>query len=570
MVVRTVGCAVAISVAVFLSCAAGAEEGSRSIPLIRAGKPVARIVVAPADRAAAAALQRHLRARLGLSLEVVEPSAAQRSPSACDILLGAAGSNSYLKQVAARHGLEIDPAGLTNDGYVLHTLHEAGGDRVLLAGGGTLGLWSAVGELKNYYLRATGEGPAVLPAAVREVPTLKHRWFWTWDYRMAWDGRPGGQAMGSRRSYDKPSDSFVADYKACLDYMAENGLNGLIIWGFISPKHGGEAASREVCRYAVERGVRILPGVGTSAYWGYVVEGDHPYHADTWLRQHPELAAVRKTRPGLCPSKKANQEWLDEGARWLFENFPIGGVNLEMGDRAVCRCPDCQAARKAIDCDYPDYYKDMAISHRVTLQTMRRLAPDAWLSYATYTGFDERMVQKPPKFLEMIPDDAICQWSLRGDSLDATGAWTVRPMARHNIGYLYYCYGGQNADFFLDELQAAAASAERTGMEGLAMYGESPARLPPAGLSYLAFREFCFHPGMSREEFTRKRLSPLYGEAWTSRLWTAIELVGKPTQRSQPGNTAKALAIARAASEEAPPHARPHWQALADYLQTIR
>ena len=54
----------------------------------------------------------------------------------------------------------------------------------------------------------------------------------------------------------------------------------------------------------------------------------------------------------------------------------------------------------------------MAISHMVTLQTMRRLAPDAWLSYATYTGYTADMVRTPPKFLSMIPNDAICQWTL--------------------------------------------------------------------------------------------------------------------------------------------------------------
>ena len=63
--------------------------------------------------------------------------------------------------------------------------------------------------------------------------------------------------------------------------MAEYGLNGLIIWGFIRDSHGGVAASRELCRYAAERGVRVLPGVGTSGYAGYVFEGNHRYNAHT-------------------------------------------------------------------------------------------------------------------------------------------------------------------------------------------------------------------------------------------------------------------------------------------------
>ena len=53
--------------------------------------------------------------------------------------------------------------------------------------------------------------------------------------------------------------------------------------------------------------------------------------------QHPELKVVGQHRhgDGPCPSKAENKKWLADGAKWLFENFDIGGINLEMGDSDV-------------------------------------------------------------------------------------------------------------------------------------------------------------------------------------------------------------------------------------------
>ena len=50
----------------------------------------------------------------------------------------------------------------------------------------------------------------------------------------------------------------------------------------------------------------------------------------------------------------------------------------------------------------------------------------------------------------MIPDDAICQWTLTG----MARRWPadVRPMARHNIGYLHWCNSSTHTadDFYLE------------------------------------------------------------------------------------------------------------------------
>ncbi|MGC9317744.1 MAG: hypothetical protein ACP5KN_06900, partial [Armatimonadota bacterium] len=252
---------------------------------------------------------------------------------------------------------------------------------------------------------------------------LQQRYLWTWDHRMEWAGEtPGRRTMGGGGRYHKTAEEYVQDYHRLIDYMhRETSFNAIIIWGFLRDSHGGVEAARQVCDYANERGIRIIPGVGTSGYQGYYYEGEHRYNVTTWLREHPELRALGEDgspRNALCPSKPQNVQWLKDGYRWLSETFDIGGVNFEIGDFFVCHCEDCKRARAAIPGDAPDHYKDMAISIGPVARLAHELTPEAWLSYATYTGFTPEMAQDPPAWVELIPEQIICQWTLTGMGSD--------------------------------------------------------------------------------------------------------------------------------------------------------
>jgi hypothetical protein len=560
--------------------------------LTNKGQPASCIVAGPQDRIAAESLRDHIEKEYGISLEIVTPGDADARKQECRILIGTPRTNSVLADVLKEHAVSFDSSASSDEAYLLRTVTESRGPLVLAAGTGKSGVFYAVGELKNYFLQKRRDGLFVLRANVDESPAFKYRWLWTWDWRMEWGGtEPGGVTMGEGEFKKRP-ESFLTDYKACIDFMAENGLNGLIIWGFLRDAHGGIAASQEICRYAEDRGVRILPGVGTSGYRGYYFEGDHVYNAPTWIKRHPELESKvlyeGKFVPGcLCPSKPENKKWLADGARWLFDTFAIGGVNLEMGDFFVCPCPDCEKARAAIASDEPDYYKDMAICLKELIPVMRAAAPDAWLSYATYTGFNREMMARPPKFIELIPPDAICQWTITGmmgnkdipDPMTPLADWPqdLRPMAAHNIGYLHWANKSTSteSDFFIRRLQAAAVNSARSGLEGYATYGEIGDDRPNMFLNYLAFKEFAFHPEMTIEEFSKRRLAPLYGEKHTAELWRIIDLISGVPKEKRAAAFANALpiaesaarAIAGSAAAEIPSEYHDHWTKLLNFLK---
>ena len=566
---RLRACWIACAASVFV-CSGPASAGDR-LWLVREGQAEATIVRGEEDDFAAERLASCLLEKSGVKIDVRLASAERPTDDGCVVLVGSAASNPVLRKTAATVGLALDPAKLTDQGYVARRVDHDGRDWLILAGGGRDGAIHAVVDLLNWHLNAA-EGDVWLDALdTRQVPRFRYRWFWTWDNRMDWGGPGKAVVRMGGGAYEKPAEAFLIDYKRCVDYMADHKFNGLIIWGLLRDGHGGVEAARELCRYAARRGVRILPGVGTSGYAGYYYEGNHPFNADAWLKQHPELSSTDergKPRVAPCPSKKANQDWLDRGAEWLFDALEIGGVNLEMGDFFVCHCDDCRRARAAIDSDEPDYYKDMAVSHMVTLETMRRLAPEAWLSYATYTGYTAEMVEKPPKFLAMIPDDAICQWTLTG----MARRWPedVRPMARHNIGYLHWCNRSTHTedDFYLERVRAICRQAAGAGFEGLDTYGELSDAFPNADLFYLAWEAFLWDPEMTIERFVDERLGRLYGGREAARaLPQIISLVRTGKERASPENCREARRLAESARQVASPDGHERWDRLVAYLE---
>jgi hypothetical protein len=555
---------------VLLGLAQGAAAEER-LWLVREGVPQVVIAAGDGDDYAARRLARWLVETTGGRPEIVSADRPAPVGGKTVILVGSAASNRLLRDSTAATGAGVDPSRLTPQGYLARRLTHGGRQWLLLAGGGPDGTRYAVADLIHQYAEHRGRDAWLGPLDTCQRPRFLYRWLWNWDHRMDWGGAGRAGTLMGGETYRKSPQAFLTDCRRCLDFMADHKFNGLILWGLLRDTHGGVAAAQEICRYAAERGVRILPGVGTSDYGGYYFEGRREFNVETWLAAHPELRAIApngKPHNALCPSKAANRDWLDRGAAWLFANFQVGGVNLEMGDFYVCHCDECRRARAAILSDEADYYKDMALSHMATLRTMRRLKPDAWLSYATYTGYTAEMMRRPPQFLAMIPDDAICQWSLAG----VTPRWDpkLRPMARHNLGYLYWCNRSTHTeqDFYLDEVREICRRSAQLGFEGLDTYGELSDSWPNAEINYLAWEAFLWQPEMTGEQFVRERLGRLYGgPAAAAVLTEIIPLVRTSQERQDPARCQRAVQRARSARAAAAPEGQEHWDRLLARLE---
>jgi len=404
---------------------------------------------------------------------------------------------------------------------------------------------------------------------------FQYRWLWTWDWRMNWDLKGiEGPFHGGGDQYRKDKESYLVDYKNLIEYVSEHGLNGVIIYGFIRYSHGGMEYARELCKYGNERDVRILPGVGTCCYEGYYYEGKHRYNMTTWLQEHPELRAVDEDGqrvPYLCASKEENQEWIRDGMKWLFQSLEdLRGVNVESNEFFVCQCRDCERRREEMEGDEPDYYKDLFTVIKPAVEAALEVRPDAWVSYATYTGFERRMMESPPTFAKLLPEEAICQWNFPRPFLDH---WPkgVRPPTRHNValGSLNYAKKTERgfAGFSISATRELCRKAAESGMEGVIMYGEDPNINVNNEINYLAFEEFSACPETSFKNFARRKLADLYGGENSAEQIVSMALSSERGRRDL-GTIKENLKLAKDALKDAKdPQARERWSKVIARLE---
>ncbi|HRA49256.1 MAG TPA: hypothetical protein PK819_14380, partial [Thermomicrobiales bacterium] len=307
------------------------------------------------------------------------------------------------------------------------------------------------------------------------------------------------------------------------------------------------AAAQELCRYATERGVRILPGIAINAYGGVVWELDHEYNLATWLRKHPELTAQMEHDPGFqindlafplffprgdysmrgCSSRPENQKWMDEAVAWLCETFEVGGVNIEAGDYGVCGCPLC-AARRAEREDasrrhgYAESWShaDMADYYPRLFEIIRTRRPDAWVySEIQWDNLLDTEAQAP---LIGLPEDGIYQHTLnRGYwervRQEMTAGYAATLPTKNNVFRTQFnCQW--NGDYRTEryrlnarDIAAQAQKAAEVGFVGQTMWGEPAAYHPTVDLSYRAFARFNWEPELTWAQFVAEDAGPLFG-----------------------------------------------------------
>jgi len=314
-----------------------------------------------------------------------------------------------------------------------------------------------------------------------------------------------------------------------------------------------------VARYAADRGVAILPGVGTTGYGGIYYEGRHPCNLETYLARHPDRAnrhadGTRHERE-ISPYHPANIEWIERSLEWLYRSFPIGGVNLENSDLMVDHSPAARRARRKLKTGEAEHFKDQYFAYRAALDTAQRLAPDAWNVYTTYAGFNTTATARNspahsgdimegahltglPYFARHMPPCAIAQWTLtamvRGQPVPLR-AWLddrapravyenpnwprdLRPPTPRSAGFLHQAsqwHRGfprlRRGDVAVSTFAEGCLRSFEAGLAGISVHGEVSRRELAWDLNYLAMRHWTYHPRSTLAEFAAAELAPRLG-----------------------------------------------------------
>jgi hypothetical protein len=443
--------------------------------------------------------------------------------------------------------LSTDPG--REEGSFRLTVEERDGvPEIAVAGGPFSGVIYGVEELIQKQAVPSGSGVELPRGTTEQSPGLTYRTFWNWDHSTNWDlEQIGVQEIGVMNPYAKPADGFLADFRRVVDYMSQNRIAAIAIYGFFRESHGGIEAAQELCRYANERGVRILPGVAINAYGGVVWEMDHEYNLATWLRKHPELAAQMERPPGFqiqdlafdlyfpdaayamrgCPSRPENQQWMAEGIAWLAETCEIGGINIEAGDYGVCGCGLC-AARRAEREDaqrregYAESWShaDMADFYPRLYEAALSKRPNLWIY--SEIQWDNLLDAEAMAPLRGLPEKGIYQhtfnrgyWNRARQEL--TPGFAAGLPTKTNVFRCQFCCqwnGDRRTErYFFNgrDFHAMAKKAHETGFEGLTMWGEPSPYNTSTELSYNAFARFTWDPTLSWDDWLRADAGPLLG-----------------------------------------------------------
>jgi len=397
------------------------------------------------------------------------------------------------------------------------------------------------------------------------TPHFDHRTLYTWDHSTNWDLRqPGVRLRGCHEPYEKPPEAFLEDYTRLVDFMADLGLNHLILWGALRDAHGGADSLRRLVAYGRDREVRVAPGVGVNCYGGVYYEGDHEFSLVRLLEERPELAAIGEGgRPKMdaanprrsvaCPRHEHVVDWTLRSIRWLMEEIGPTAIHFETGDYGVCHCPVCRSTgprgKRVSD-------EDMAEIMPPIVAEVRKHDRDCWLSFNHYTGYTREMMTETPAFSRAIPDDVICKWGVSwmlAPELARPPAegWPppepmtpdVRPPTSTNMAHLHFATGWWNCSprgtLEIGRFFEAMPLIARVGFQGVCTHGEESCLNPPHELNYHVYAALAESPDATPETIAARSVGALYGdEAFAAEVLTAFR--DKRVPRDLPSSVATA------------------------------
>lgn len=340
---------------------------------------------------------------------------------------------------------------------------------------------------------------------------------WCWDARMTWDDEPTAisHAMAGENTpfpYAKRAESFLVGFKRLVDYAAGVGVRGIVVWGFLRDCHGGVKAAADLCRYASDRGVAIIPGVGVCSYGGFYFDGDHPFNLRTYLKQHPQRAtravaehSDRVVDNVLDPSDEANHRWWREGLEWMLETFKVSGLNFEMGDFLVNSSDSARAARDSLGFTCDDNIRDMVVATRDLVRHGLELLPGGLFINSTYRGYHQVRGFPRMPYTAALPARTVWQYTLTNmvKPADFATRCTGAP-AHRRYGCLHWFNSSTRSmqRDYVPEIARVWPGVHQLGFDYIGTYGEVRAdRGDRADRNYRAQVAWAENPGLSLADF---------------------------------------------------------------------
>jgi hypothetical protein len=505
------------------------------------------------------------------------------------IYVGSFDKNIPSAKVFKSLGYSLNWDALTEGSFLLKTFRKEGKTTIFVTGKDRLGTYYAAQDLKNYYLRIEMGRVLLNELNLAERAQLKHRWFRLSNNPVNWKTLEPGGIQNTEVGSLRPESGF-GQLRTLVDYMSARRLNGLELWGFPGEPGGTVAGAQEFCRYAGERGVRVLARIGLTATEGFFSEGNHAFNLKAWAQAHPELSAVDKAgtrRAGtLCPEKMQNQQWYREGLQWLFQNVRVGGLSVELEPFFVCYSEDCIQARKATGGSDPDYSKDLARFAAFVAGEVSRLDPKVWVTYSSGTGFDVESIQTssagrmppgqraafPPEFIKKVPESAVAQWELA--PMLKAGIWPspFKAPGKHSVGSLRWGDGvpSMPEEIYWKRIEEVTHHTISSNLEGLVMPADRSPDNPVTELNYLIFSELAFNPAANLDEVFRFKVSRLYGGEEAARRLAKILQLLEDTTGMLAANDGEALRLAKQGAELSDRNGRPRWTRLIEYIQSLK
>jgi len=364
---------------------------------------------------------------------------------------------------------------------------------------------------RRTFLAAAGSCAAMVShgntsAAQEARPPMKVL-LWCWDSRMTWDDEPDRiqlnmAASDTNFSYPKRPESFEIGFRRLIDYCEKNGIWGIVIWGFLREAHGGVQVARDLCKYAKDKGVAIIPGVGLCSYGGYYYEGEHMFNLDMYLKTYPERASRaneerggREVRQVLDPSLPLNQQWWRDGLEWMLENFEIAGINYEMGDFIVNPSEGARAARSTLGVDTDENILDIIVATQALMDRAYQLMPEGAFINALYRGYHQIKNIQDLAYVKCMHPKTVWEYTLTGmvREKDFDAASQALPEHRQ-YGYLHWFNAStktMDKDYTAD-IARVFPVAYALGFEFIGTYGEL------SGSTAVADRNYCAQVTWSR------------------------------------------------------------------------